>query len=223
MSRPADITGQLILTRQLTTVGGQPFSVKAIKVDQTPENVARLTSVSEHWDEIAEGYRRQGIARKVPGHAQFAADTAWYGARCVIPASECDTLVLINTLGHNTQIEGIAVYTVEPPRGDIILFTVSPLHQPETPDHSHPKGLGSTLLDALKIDMQRRSVQTIELSPLDRYAEAWWRSKGFAPTDGVWRANISDIVSGDFPGEPYAAKKPVLLKIARPRDLGLYT
>jgi len=223
MTKPSEVTGQVILVRSLTTTAGNTFPVKAIKVEQTSENVKRLTSTSELWDSIAQSYRRQGVPPKVPSHAQFAADALWYGARCAVPESECDTIVLTDGLYRQSLIQAVAVYTVDKTKGDIILFSVSPEYQPEVPDHDMPRGLGSTLLDAVKLDMQRRGVQTVEVSPLDRYAEAWWKKKGFAPTDGAWQASIGSIVSGDIsPDEAYAAKRPVLFKIARPRDLLYY-
>jgi hypothetical protein len=221
--KPSEVTGQVIFTRKLSTTADNPFPVKAIKVEQTVENVARLTSTSEIWASIAQGYRRQGVPSKVPSHAQFAADAAWYGARCAVPTSECDTIVLTDGLYRQSLIQAVAVYTVDKAKGDIILFTVSPEYQPEVPDHDMPKGVGSTLLDAVKMDMQSRGVLTVEVSPLDRYAEAWWKNKGFASVNGSWQAAIGSIVSRDVtPDEAYAAKRPLLFKIARPQHLHFY-
>lgn len=222
MTKPSEVTGTVIFARNLSTTAGDLFPVKAIKVEQTPENVNRLVSTSQIWDVTAQSYRRPDLPTKVPHHAQFASDTAWYGAHCAVPGSECDTIVLTDGLYRQSLIQAIAVYTVDKTKGDIILFTVSPENQPEAPDHySKPLGLGSALLDAVKIDMQGRGAQTVTVSPLDRYAQEWWKRKGFDPI--TWTANLASIFSGDItPDEPYAGKISLLMKISKPRDLFLY-
>ena len=216
--KPSEVTGQLILTRNLTTIQGNRFSVRAIKIDQTIENTRRLVSASEHWQQIADSYRQPGVPSKVPGHAQFAAESAWYGANWAVPGSECNTIVLADGLDRSNLIEAVVVYTVEPPKGDIILFTVSPEHQPGVPDSNrdHPRGLGSVLLDAVKMDMQKLGVQTIEISPLDRHAEDWWRSKGFGPSNGIWTGRLESLTYIENDGCSCAGQRPLLIRIAKP-------
>lgn len=178
----ASLTGIHEITRDAVDVNNNPVPIRAIKVHMNKENLSVLLQLSRDWEKQA---RELSIRT-----GSFAADTAWYGAKCTTRTITCSVMAAM----RDSQVEGLAVYEVTDGLGKIDLFTTAPKNQPDSRSPDKIKGVGRILLDAVRNDMRRLGAREIILSPLNREAADWWQSQGFTRFDSGMRIDISQLV-----------------------------
>jgi len=216
------ISGRVLRVRQLRTARGRPLLLRVLRPDASRASKDALLEAEKRW--TAQAKAATASSRASRERALFAADVAYIAAHTLREAAKREAthhvLVAVDQWG---DLLGAVVFHFAGRAWHLDLQAVRPQDQPGWPNPDQVRGIGSEMLGEAVAQMNRQVCARVELEPLDKAAERFWKRRGFHNTQHPLRMScpesralaaalahteLDDPALGDA---PYAAD-PALLR-----------
>jgi ribosomal protein S18 acetylase RimI-like enzyme len=148
--------------------------------DNTVSNIKEIANQQDKWEKVATGYRTQyesgKLSREIASRAVFAADVLWQAGNMVSQGEPGVWLAI-----SDSDIVGVIIHTHKP-GGEIYInyAAIAPQFHSGSPNGDKPKGIGTTMLEAIRREAQEQSAPKLTLNARDEKALAFWQSHGFS-------------------------------------------
>lgn len=182
------LTGEVLRTRTLSTVGGKTLTVEILRLANTLPNKQALADASRFWQkqalELAKNYP-EGRRHPTPRRGLFAADVAFLASynlgKTAQAPSGTDYRILAAQETGSGDLLGLILYTFDKASGrwHLDLQATRPLNQPGWPAGAQVRGIGNELTGAAVADMNSTVCAPVELDCLDARACDHWAHLGF--------------------------------------------
>lgn len=174
------ITGQEMLSTSISTRSGRVIPLRVIMPDNTPSNIKELARQQDRWEQVAVGYRTQyesgKLPREIASRAVFAADVLWQAANLI---GQGEPGIWIAMSGDD--VIGVIIHSHKP-NGEIYInyAAIAPQFHVGVPNGDKPKGIGTSMLEAIRREAQSQNAPKLTLNARDEKALAFWQSHGFS-------------------------------------------
>lgn len=170
------LTGTTLRTKDLSDGCSVSHTITILEPAASAANRSSLLASEKIWKREADqqplGQRRR---------AEFAADVAYIAATSLLELPPDSHVIAAQD--ETGMLRGLSIFHYDPGKQawHLGLHTVGPRDQGGATNDCPLRGVGSEMLGADAALMAARTCTTVELTPLDDKARAFWTRRGFSP------------------------------------------